>query len=228
VSTAQALAGDAVPLLELRDVELSYGPFRALFGVSFVLPEHEAVALVGPNGSGKTSVARVVSGLVRADRGSLRLGGRDVTRWPAWRIARAGVIQVPEGRCVLGSLSVEENLVLAFEHLAGGRRVAEAVDATFDRFTVLRRRRHQVAGTLSGGEQRILALARALQLRPRLLVVDELSLGLSPAVLDEICTTLAEIVAEGSGLLVIEQHADRVTSLASRRVVLERGRVVEG
>jgi branched-chain amino acid transport system ATP-binding protein len=214
------------PVLELSDVDLSYGPFRALFGVSLAVPENCAVGLVGPNGAGKTSVARAVSGLVRPSRGVVRLDGLDVTRWPAWRIARAGLVHVPEGRSVLGSLTVEENLLLGFENLGGRRATAEALVRAYDRFERLARRRHQTAGTLSGGEQRMLALARALGLPQRLLVVDELSLGLAPAVTDEIFAALRDVVAGGTSLLVIEQHTERVFTLAERVVLLLRGRVV--
>ena len=219
-------AAAAPPVLELAGVGCSYGPYRALFDVSFTVPQRCAVGLVGPNGAGKTTVARTVSGLVRPSRGSVRLDGGDVTRWPAWRIARAGVVHVPEGRSVLGSLSVEENLLLAFRHIAGRRGAAEALDRAYERFGRLASRRHQAAGTLSGGEQRMLALARALGLPQRLLVVDELSLGLAPVVTDEIFQALREVVTAGTSLLVIEQHVERVFELAQRVVVLDRGRVV--
>jgi len=213
------------PLLEFRDVDASYGPYRALFGVSFTVPERCAVAIVGSNGAGKTTVARVASGLVRASRGTVRFDGSDVTRWPAWRIARAGLVHVPEGRSVLNSLSVEENLLLAFQSLGGRDGEAEALGRAYGAFARLGKRRHQLAGTLSGGEQRMLALARALTIPRRLLVVDELSLGLAPAVVDEIFAALREILAGGTSLLVIEQHMERAVELAQRVVVLVRGRV---
>ena len=220
-TTAQ---GDVRPLLELRDVEASYGPYRALFGVTFSVPEGSAVALVGSNGAGKSTVARVVSGLVRAKVGTIRFAGHDVTRWPAWRIARAGLAQAPEGRSVFASLTVEENLILAARAL-GSRPPSGALDLAFSTFGQLAARRHQLAGTLSGGEQRMLSLAKVLAVPQRLLVVDEASFGLSPAVVDEVFDTLRTIRDTGTSLLVIEQHLDRVLSMSDRAVVLVRGRV---
>jgi len=222
---ADATAQDDVrPLLELRDVEASYGPYRALFGVTFSIPERAAVALVGSNGAGKSTVARVVSGLVRAKAGTIRFAGHDITRWPAWRIARAGLAHAPEGRSVFASLTVEENLTLAARAL-GGRRPNGALDRAFSTFGQLADHRHQLAGTLSGGEQRMLSLAKLLVVPQRLLVVDELSFGLSPAVVDEVFDTLRMIRDTGTSLLVIEQHLDRVLAMSDRAVVLVRGRV---
>ncbi len=220
-TTAQ---GDVRSLLELRGVEASYGPYRALFGVTFSVPEGSAVALVGSNGAGKSTVARVVSGLVRAKVGTIRFAGHDVTRWPAWRIARAGLAHAPEGRSVFASLTVEENLILAARAL-GGRPPSGALDRAFSTFGQLAARRHQLAGTLSGGEQRMLSLAKVLAVPQRLLVVDEASFGLSPAVVDEVFDTLRMIRATGTSLLVVEQHLDRVLSMSDRAVVLVRGRV---
>ncbi len=219
-----AAQGDGRPLLELRDVEASYGPYRALFGVTFSVPEGSAVALVGSNGAGKSTVARVVSGLVRAKAGTIRFAGHEITRWPAWRIARAGLAHAPEGRSVFASLTVEENLVLAARAL-GGQRPNGALDRAFSTFGQLAAHRHQLAGTLSGGEQRMLSLAKALVVPQRLLVVDELSFGLSPAVVDEVFGTLKTIRDAGTSLLVIEQHLDRVLSISDRAVLLVRGRV---
>ncbi len=226
---SEAVAGPAPrrsgPLLELRDVEASYGPYRALFGVSFTVPEGSAVALVGSNGAGKSTVARVISGLVRASAGVVRYEGRDITRWPAWRIARAGVAHAPEGRSVFASLTVEENLLLAARALGGARVEGEALDRAFGEFGRLAEHRRQLAGTLSGGEQRMLSLAKAMVVAPRLLVVDEVSLGLAPAVVDEVFGLLRAIRRRGTSLLMVEQHLDQVLSMADRAVVLVRGRV---
>ncbi len=213
------------PLLELDQVEAGYGPYRALFGVSFVVPAGSAVALVGPNGAGKTTVARVVSGLVRPSAGTIRFEGRDVTRWPAWRIARAGLLHAPEGRSVFASLSVEENLVLAFKGV-DRRTQAEALERAYSSFERLARRKDQAAGTLSGGEQRMLSLAKVLALPRRLLVVDELSLGLAPAIVDEVFDALRRILAAGTSILVVEQHLERALALAEHVVLLSRGRVL--
>ena len=214
-------------LLELRDVRASYGPYRALFGVSFVIPERSAVALVGSNGSGKTTVARVASGLVRASAGSVLFDGHDVTRWPPWRIARAGLVHAPEGRSVFASLTVEENLLLGLPRSVGRHGQEEILERAFGRFSRLGERRRQPAGTLSGGEQRMLSLAKVLASPKRLLVVDELSLGLAPAVVDDVFGALEAILASGTSLLVVEQHLERVLELADRVVVLAHGRVVE-
>lgn len=215
------------PLLEVAGVELSYGPYRALFGVSFSVPPDSTVALVGANGAGKTSLARAISGLVRPSRGKVLFAGREVTSWPAWKIARAGLCHVPEGRSVLGSLTVQDNLLLSFQHLPVRGGVTASLDRAYDSFPRLAERRHQLAGTLSGGEQRMLALGRALCLEPRLLVVDELSLGLSPAFVDELFAALEAIGKTGTTLLVIEQHVERVLRLADWAVVLEEGVVAD-
>jgi branched-chain amino acid transport system ATP-binding protein len=213
------------PLLELRDVEASYGPYRALFGVSFTVPEGAAVALVGSNGAGKSTVVRVISGLVRASAGTIRFDDHDITHWPAWRIARAGIAHAPEGRSVFATLTVEENLLLAARSVGGGRRPREALEGVFGAFGHLAERRHQLAGTLSGGEQRMLSLAKVLVVQPRLLMVDELSLGLAPQVVDEVFGALRAIRNSGTSLLVVEQHLDRALSMVDRAVVLVRGRV---
>jgi branched-chain amino acid transport system ATP-binding protein len=216
---------DRRPLLELEGVEASYGPYRALFGVSFSVPEGSVVALVGSNGAGKSTVARVVSGLVRAKAGTISFGGREITHWPAWRMARAGIAHAPEGRSVFASLTVEENLELVARALLGRRRCRDALDRAFGTFGRLAERRHQLAGTLSGGEQRMLSLAKVLAVPARLLVVDELSLGLAPTVVDEVFGALGAVRDSGASLLVVEQHLDRVLSMADRAVVLVRGRV---
>lgn len=211
--------------LELHEVSAAYGPYRALFSVSFTVPERSAVALIGPNGSGKSTVARVCTGLVPATSGTVRLGPADATRWPAWKIARAGVGHVPEGRSVLGSLTVEENLELAYRAALGQHAVSEAIARAYDTYPRLGARRGQLAGTLSGGEQRLLALARVLPLSMMLLIVDELSLGLAPSAVDELYDALAAVREQGTALLLIEQHAERVLELVERAVVLSHGTV---
>lgn len=211
--------------LEVVDVSAAYGPYRALFGVSFRVPDGVAVALIGPNGSGKSTVARTVSGLVAATGGRVLVNGRDVAGWPAWRIARAGLTHVPEGRAVFSGLSVEENLVLAFRRRAGRRAVPGLLDRAYGRFGILGERRHQRAGTLSGGQQRLLSLAAVLVAPPALVVADELSFGLAPRVVDDVYAALAELHASGTALLLVEQQVDRVLSITERAVVLEHGTV---
>ncbi|HEX3948120.1 MAG TPA: ABC transporter ATP-binding protein [Acidimicrobiales bacterium] len=212
-------------VLEVDGVSAAYGPYRALFDVAFAVPEGGAVALLGPNGAGKSTVARVVSGLLATTAGRVLVDGADVAGWPAYRVARAGVAHVPEGRGIFASLTVEENLAVAFRQRAGRRSVAGALARTYEAFPVLGERRRQRGGTLSGGQQRLLSLAKVLVVPPKLLVADELSLGLSPAVVDTVYEQLREINRQGTALLVVEQQVDRVLSLAQGAVVLEHGTV---
>jgi len=214
------------PLLELDRVDAGYAAFRALFGVSLVVPEGSALALLGSNGSGKTSVARVISGLITPTAGHMRFAGQDVTGVSAWRLSRLGIAHAPEGRSVFASLSVEENLVLGFRQSLGRSGVADALERAYERFPALTGRRRQSAGTLSGGEQRMLSLARVFADPPRLLIVDELSLGLAPAIVDSVFDALEEIRSRGTTLVVIEQHVDRALALADLVVLLAKGRVV--
>ncbi|HXR54302.1 MAG TPA: ATP-binding cassette domain-containing protein [Acidimicrobiales bacterium] len=211
--------------IELVAVTAGYGPYRALAEASLSVADAEVVALVGPNGAGKSTVARVCSGLVVPSSGRLLVGGKDLTGAPPWRIARAQVASVPEGRGVFARLSVAENLELSFGRWLGPAAVPSALEATFERFPMLAGRRRQAAGTLSGGQQRLLSLAKVLGDSPRVVVADELSLGLSPAAADDIYEQLGALQRAGTALLVIEQQTDRVFELADRAVVLDRGSV---
>lgn len=223
---AEPAAGAGTDTLLLIDrVDASYGPFRALFDVSVTVVEGQAVALLGANGAGKTTVARVASGLVAPTAGRVWVGGEDLTAEAAYRFARAGVAHAPEGRSVFASLTVEENLVLAFRQAHGRNGVAPRLDRAYDLFPRLGERRGQDAGSLSGGEQRMLSLARVLVDPPRLLVVDELSLGLAPIVVDEVYRTLGRIREEGTSLLVVEQQMTHALDLADEVVILDNGRV---
>jgi len=213
-------------LLEMRDVCAAYGPFRAIFDVSLSIPEHGVVALLGANGAGKTTVARVVTGLLQVQSGSLWFDGNDITRRKTWQIARLGITHAPEGRSVFGSLSVEENLTLDFGRSLGRKGVAEGLDRAYELFPRLGERRTQGAGTLSGGEQRMLSLARVLVNPPRLLVVDELSLGLAPIIIDELYATLRRVNEAGTALLIIEQYVGRALSIAQSAVILQHGEVI--
>lgn len=213
------------PLLELSDVDVAYGPYRALFGVSFSVAERSAVALVGANGAGKSTVARVISGLVHPSGGRIVFDGRDITGWPVWRIARLGIAHAPEGRSVFASLTVEENLALDFRCSVGTRGLAGALRRAYETYPRLGQRRDQLAGTLSGGEQRMLALARVLAVPKRLLIVDELSMGLAPVAVDEVFEALRRVLESGTALLIVEQHVERALELARRGVVLSEGRV---
>ena len=211
--------------LELEDVHASYGAFRALFGVSFGVPTGGVCALLGPNGAGKTTVARVASGLIAPTAGRVRVAGADVTGQPAWKLARRGVAHAVEGRSVFASLSVEDNLRLAFRRSVGAAGVNDALGRAYSRFPRLGERRRQEAGTLSGGEQRMLALARVLADPPAVLIADELSLGLAPVIVDEVYITLATIRDAGTSLLIVEQQVPRAIALADVVVVLGKGAV---
>jgi branched-chain amino acid transport system ATP-binding protein len=223
--TGTATLDDAA-ILEVAHVSASYGPYRALFDVSFSVPAGGVVALIGSNGAGKSTVARTITGLVTATDGSVFLAGTDVTRMHAWRIARLGVAHVVEGRGIFSSLTVEENLVLVFRQRAGRNRVAANLARAYEAFPILGERRKQAAGTLSGGQQRLLSLAKVLVVPPKLLVADELSLGLAPVVVDAVYDGLEVINRNGTAMLVVEQQVDRVLKLASKALVLDRGRVV--
>lgn len=226
--TASAAGGNgaatSVPaVLTLEDVDAAYGPFRALFGVSFSIAPNTATALLGANGAGKTTVARVSSGLVTPTGGRVTISGSDITKKKAFQVARLGVAHAPEGRSVFGSLSVEENLLLGFRNQLGRDKAADALDEAYHLFPRLGDRSAQLAGSLSGGEQRMLSLARVLVNPPKLLIVDELSLGLAPIIVDEVYANLAEVKARGTALLVIEQHVGHALELADQVVILERG-----
>jgi branched-chain amino acid transport system ATP-binding protein len=216
-----------VSLLELRDVCAGYGPFRAIFDVSFSVPERGVVALLGANGAGKSTIARVVTGLVPVERGALMFAGEDISHLKAWKITRRGIVHAPEGRSVFGSLTVEENLSLSLARGHSRKEVSEGLERAYTLFPRLGERRSQDAGTLSGGEQRMLSLARVLVEPPRLLVVDELSLGLAPIVVDEVYNTLATIRDAGTTLMIIEQHVDHALSIADDALLLEKGQIVE-
>jgi branched-chain amino acid transport system ATP-binding protein len=213
------------PALEVDHISAAYGPYRALFDVTFTVPARSITALLGSNGAGKSTVARVVSGLLPSTHGAIRLSGHDVTGRPAYKIARAGMAHVPEGRGIFANLTVEENLVMAFRQRAGRRRVPESLDRAYQAFPVLGERRKQAGGTLSGGQQRLLSLAKVLVVPPHLLVADELSLGLAPVVIEAVYRGLREINQAGTALLVVEQQVDRALDLATDAVILEHGTV---
>lgn len=211
------------PILELRDVEAGYGPFRALFGVSITVEPGEAVALVGANGAGKTTLARVASGLLAPSAGDVLVNGTSMAGAPAWRFVKAGVVHAPEGRSVFASLSVEDNLALSLQRAYGRAGLADALERAYRLFPRLRERRGQLAGTLSGGEQRMLSLARVLVESPPLLIADELSLGLAPMIVDQVFETLGRIREAGTALLIVEQQVGHALELCDRAAVLEHG-----
>jgi len=209
----------------LENIYASYGPFRALFDVSIRVAPGEAVALLGANGAGKTTVARVGSGLVKPSEGTVSVDGADLTGHRPFEFARAGVAHAPEGRSVLGTLTVEENLTLSFRQILGRSGVAGGLEQAFELFPRLGERRQQIAGTLSGGEQRMLSLARVLVESPRVLIADELSLGLAPIVVSQVYETLERVRESGTALLIIEQFVGHALALVDRAVLLDHGTV---
>ena len=216
---------EAAPALQVEHVSAAYGPYRALFDVTFAVPAGGIAALIGSNGAGKSTVARVVTGLLASTEGTVRVGGTDVTGMATYRIARLGCAHVPEGRGVFADLTVEENLKVLFRQKLGRKQVPDALARAYESFPILGSRRKQHGGTLSGGEQRILSLAKVLVAPPRLLVADEISLGLAPVMMDAIYDGLRRINAAGTALLIVEQQVDRVLEIASTAVVLEHGSV---
>jgi branched-chain amino acid transport system ATP-binding protein len=212
-----------VSLLEVRDLRTAYGSIEALHGISFHVEDGEIVALLGANGAGKTTTLRTISGLLRPRGGEVRFAGQRIDGHHAHDIVRLGLTQVPEGRWIFTLMTVDENLRLgAFTE---PRVPADALDRVFTLFPVLRERRRQVAGTLSGGEQQMLAMARALMTTPRLLLLDEPSMGLSPVLVRTIFRTVAEINRAGTTVLLVEQNANAALRLAHRAYVLENGRI---
>ena len=211
-------------VLDVEDVGVAYGQRRALEGVSLSVREGEIVTLLGANGSGKSTMLRTISGLVRPHRGRIRYRGRDLRGLSADAIVAAGIGHVPEGRDVFGDFSVRENLLVG-AHTAPRRDVEARLAAAYAAFPVLRERQAQRAGTLSGGEQQMLAIARALMARPRLLLLDEPSLGLAPRLVREIFRVIERINRDGVSVLLVEQNARRALAVAARGYVLETGRV---
>ena len=210
------------PILELRNVRASYGSIEVLHGVNLSVGRGEVVALLGPNGAGKSTMIKVVSGLLRPTSGQLIVGGRDVTGAAANALARAGLCTIPEGRGIFPNLTVRENLLMA---TYSGHKLADIEESTYARFPRLSERRTQLAGTMSGGEQQMLSLARALATEPVILLLDELSLGLAPLIVAELYQQVAAIAAEGVSVLVVEQFARTVLGVADQAVLLAHGKV---
>ena len=213
-------------LLTVEDLDVAYGDAQALFGVGLEVAARAAVAVLGPNGAGKSSLAAAVGGRVRPTGGRIGFDGHDVTGWPAHRLARLGLAFVPEGRAIFPHLTVLENLRVRLRYAVPARQRSAALDRAFAAFPVLAERRRQAAGTLSGGEQQMLSLARVLAAPPRLLVADEMSLGLAPLVVELVFDALAQARREGAAVVLIEQYVQRALRLADTAVILRRGRVV--
>jgi branched-chain amino acid transport system ATP-binding protein len=214
------------PLLDVADVHTYYGNVHALQGISLHVDEGEIVTLVGGNGAGKSTTLNTISGLVRPRSGSVRLAGEDLARYAAHQITAQGVVQVPEGRRMFARLTVLENLKMGAFIVRDQAAIRERTDYVFALFPRLEQRKDQVAGTLSGGEQQMLAIGRGLMTRPRLMLLDEPSLGLAPILVEQIFATITEINAQGVTILLVEQNALQALSTASRGYVLQTGRVV--
>jgi branched-chain amino acid transport system ATP-binding protein len=210
--------------LDVRNLSVSYGGVRALRDLTLVVPDGAVVALLGPNGAGKSTTLRTISGTIRPDRGTICVHGTRIDRTPAYRIARLGVVHVPEGRGIFPSLSVRENLEMAVASLTG---VDDPIAEGSALFPVLGTRLRQLAGSLSGGEQQMLALARALMARPRLLMVDEISMGLAPIIVGQLFEALARLTESGTSLLLVEQYVETALKLADYVYVMEKGSIVD-
>jgi len=220
------LAATNSALLEVDDLHVSYGRIRAVQGVSLTVPDAAVVALIGANGAGKSTLLRAISGIVRPHHGAVRYLGEDLVGLPVHRLVRRRVIHVPEGRGMLARMTVLENLRLGGFALKGAGHGASNLEGVFALFPVLRERRGQLAGSLSGGEQQMLAIARAMMASPRLLMLDEPSLGLAPLLVREIFRIIPRLTAAGTAVLLVEQNARMALQCAAHAYVLQTGRVV--
>jgi branched-chain amino acid transport system ATP-binding protein len=213
-------------MLDVKDLRVAYGAIEAVKGVSFSVEKGEIVTLVGANGAGKTSILRAISGLVPAKTGEILYQGRNLVGIPPHDIVSAGITHVPEGRLVFPNLTVEDNLLLGSYIRKDTAAVAEDMERVFSLFSRLKERRNQEAGTLSGGEQQMLAVGRALMGRGTLMILDEPSMGLAPILVEEVFRTIVEVRKSGMTILLVEQNANMALAIADRGYVLETGRIV--
>ena len=213
-------------MLSIKDLQVYYGAINAIKGISFDVEQGEIIALIGANGAGKTTILHTTTGLVQAKRGSVMFGGKDLTKTPAHKIVSMGMAHVPEGRRVFAQLSVLENLMLGAYTRKDKAEIQESLKHVFKRFPRLEERRGQMAGTLSGGEQQMLAMGRALMSKPSIILMDEPSMGLSPLYVSEIFDIIQEINKSGTTVLLVEQNAKKALSIANRAYVLETGKIV--
>ena len=214
-------------LLEVKDLEVNYGLIKAIKGVSFEVNEGEIVALIGANGAGKTTVMHAVNGLLQKANGSVTFLGQDVTNTTAHNMVYIGMAQVPEGRRIFQELSVYENLQMGFYSAKNKADFDKLLEEVYQNFPILKERKNQIAGTLSGGEQQMLAMSRALMSRPKLLLLDEPSMGLSPLYVSTIFEMIKKVNAQGTTVLLVEQNAKKALSIADRAYVIEIGKIVK-
>ncbi|MBQ8597003.1 MAG: ABC transporter ATP-binding protein [Lachnospiraceae bacterium] len=213
-------------MLEIKDLEVYYGMIQAIKGVSFEVSEGEVIALIGANGAGKTTILHTITGLLEAKKGSVIFDGEDITKIPAHKIVSMGMAHVPEGRRVFANLSVLQNLKMGAYTRKDKAEIEETLKTVYKRFPRLEERQNQLAGTLSGGEQQMLAMGRALMSHPRIILMDEPSMGLSPIFVNEIFNIIKEVSASGTTVLLVEQNAKKALSISDRAYVLETGNIV--
>ena len=213
-------------MLEVKNLEVYYGVIQALKGVSFEVNEGEVIALIGANGAGKTTILHTITGLIESKAGSVHFEGKDITKMPGHKIVTLGMAHVPEGRRVFADLSVYENLKLGAYTRTDKAEIAESLEMVYKRFPRLKERKNQLAGTLSGGEQQMLAMGRALMSKPKIILMDEPSMGLSPLFVNEIFDIIREVSEAGTTVLLVEQNAKKALSIADRAYVLETGNIV--
>ena len=213
-------------MLEVKDLEVYYGMIQAIKGISFEVNQGEVIALIGANGAGKTTTLHTITGLLSPKKGSVLFEGQDITKVPAHKIVSMGMAHVPEGRRVFSQLSVYENLKLGAYTRKDKSNIDKELQSIYERFPRLAERKNQLAGTLSGGEQQMLAMGRALMSKPSIVLMDEPSMGLSPILVNEIFDIIESISKSGTTVLLVEQNAKKALSLADRAYVLETGKVV--